>query len=473
HLRQRVEAERSALASARALRLLGRIDAALEQTEAIAARAAALKYRPLEAEVLLVLGDLKDRSGDSASAIKILEQAVVAADAGNHQLAAAHAWSTLAWILGYGERQFERAELAVKMASARIESLGGNGDLEAQLANYEGLILETKGQLAPAKARYLAALAKFEEIGERDTWKVSMALNDLGGCERKLRDLTSAREHHERALAIRRRVFGEHHPYVFSSLNNLGNVAWSGEDFTLAEKWFTQAIAVAEAVFPQKHPQLALVLTNLGSAYERQNRLAEALAMFRRALEMREALRGPDHPDVADTLRNLGNVLVDLGKLDEGRAAYERALGILGKKEDDPELAQLLYDYGDMLVAKKDYAAADKHLLRSLAIGDKLDPKEPENAYALTALGELRTRTGRHAEAKAYLERALELREADVPRDELARTELALATVLWRSPPDRPRARELVAAAKKHAEETKTTPAALDRAIAAWLVSHP
>lgn len=471
-LRERVEAERSALASARALRLLGRIDEALEQTEAIAARAATLKYRPLEAEVLLVLGDLKDRSGDSATAIKVLEQAVVAADAGNHQLAAAHAWSTLAWILGYGERQFERAELAVKMASARIESLGGNGDLEAQLANYEGLILETKGQLAPAKARYLAALAKFEEIGERDSWKVSMALNDLGGCERKLRDLESAREHHERALAIRRRVFGEHHPYVFSSLNNLGNVAWTGEDFSLAEKWFLQAIAVAEVVFPKEHPQLALVLTNLGSAYERQDKHAEAVALFRRALAMREKVRGPDHPDVADTLRNLANVLVELGQLDEARKAYERALGILGKKEDDPELAQLLYDYGDMLVGTKDYAAGDKHLLRSLAIGDKLDPKDPENAYALTALGELRTKTGRHADAKAYLERALELRKADVPRDELARTELALATALWRSPADRSRAKELAESAKTHAEATKTTPRALHKAIAAWLASH-
>jgi tetratricopeptide (TPR) repeat protein/tRNA A-37 threonylcarbamoyl transferase component Bud32 len=471
-LRERVEAERSALASARALRLLGRIDAALEQTEAIAARAATLKYRPLEAEVLLVLGDLKDRSGDSAAAIKVLEQAVVAADAGNHQLAAAHAWSTLAWVLGYGERQFERAELAVKMASARIESLGGNGDLEAQLANYEGLILETKGQLLPAKARYLAALAKFEEIGERDTWKVSMALNDLGGCERRLGDLPAARQHHERALAIRRRVFGEHHPYVFSSLNNLGNVAWTGEDFPLAEKWFLQAIAVAEAVFPKEHPQLALVLTNLGSAYERQDKLAEAVALFRRALAMREKVRGPDHPDVADTLRNLGNALVDQGQIDEARKAYERALTILGKKEDDPELAQLLYDYGDMLAQQKEHAAADKLLLRSLAIGDKLDPKDPENAYALTALGELRTRTGRHAEAKTYLERALELRKAGVPRDELARTELALATVLWRVPADRPRARELAESAKKHAEAAKTTSRTLHRAIATWIASH-
>jgi tetratricopeptide (TPR) repeat protein/tRNA A-37 threonylcarbamoyl transferase component Bud32 len=471
-VRARVEAERSALASARGLRLLGRIDAALEQTEAIATRAAALKYRPLEAEVLLVLGDLKDRSGDSASAIKVLEQAVVAADAGNHQLAAAQAWSTLAWILGYGERQFERAELAVKMASARIESLGGNGDLEAQLANYEGLILETKGQLEPAKARYLAALDKFEQIGERDTWKVSMALNDLGGCERKLRDLPAARKHHERALAIRRRVFGEHHPYVFSSLNNLGNVAWSGEDFPLAEKWFGQAIAVAEAVFPPKHPQLALVLANLASAYERQDKLAESLAMFRRALAMSEAVRGPDHPDVAENLRNIGNVLVDLGQKDEARRSYERALAISDKKEADPDLAQLLHDYGDMLVQEKEYAAADKFLQRSLAVGDKVNPKDPENAYALTALGELRMKTGRHADAKTYLERALELRKADVPRDELARTELALATVLWRSPADRARARELAESAKKHAGETKATSRKLHQAIATWLESH-
>ncbi|HEV7559042.1 MAG TPA: protein kinase, partial [Kofleriaceae bacterium] len=173
-IRDRVEAERSELATVRALRLLGRIRPALDKTEAIAARAKQLGYRPLDAEVLLVLGDLKDRSGDTASGIKLIEEAVAAAEAGNHKLVAAEAWSNLAWMLGYEDRQFERAEFAVRLAGAAIENLGGNAELSAQLTNYEALILETKGQLGPAKTKYLAALAERERMNQHDSWQISL-----------------------------------------------------------------------------------------------------------------------------------------------------------------------------------------------------------------------------------------------------------------------------------------------------------
>ena len=470
-IHERVEAERSELASARALRLLGKVDAALAKAQSVATHAAELKYRPLEAEALLVVGDLEDRAGDSASAIKLLEQSIVAADAGNHKLVAAEAWSTLAWILGSGERQFDRAQLAVQMASARIESLGGNPNLAAQLANYEGVILETKGQLDAARPRYLAALDTWQRLGDRDSWKLALVLNDLGGLERKQRNFAAARQHHERALAIRRKVFGDSHPYVFSSLNNLGNVAWSQDDHALAEKWFLQAIAVAEDVFPPQHPQTALALANLASAYERQDKLADALATYRRALTMREATRGPDHPEVAETLHEMGNLLATLGKPADARRAYDRALAILESKEAEPELAKVLYDYGDLLAQQKQHTAGEKLLKRSLAIGDKAQPDDPYLGYPLTALGELYTRTHRAADAKQVLERAMILRKPEeVPLDELARTELALANVVW--PSDRARALALVQSAKGHVETAKATRHKIYRVIEQWLATH-
>ncbi|MEJ7603225.1 MAG: serine/threonine-protein kinase [Kofleriaceae bacterium] len=474
HLRAAVEAARRELATARAHRLLGRIDAAREQAEIVVARAAALEYRPLEAKALLVLGDLKDRSGDSAAAIKILERAVIAADASNHRLVAAEGWSNLAWILGYGEHEFERAQLAVQMASARIESLGGHPELSAQLANYEGLILETKGQLAPARDRYLASLAMFDRMGERDGWRASMILNDLGAIERKLGSFTVARQHQERSLAIRIRVFGEHHPYVFSSFVNLGNIAWSQQDFPEAERLFKRAMSVAEHVFPPKHPQRALALTNLGSTYERQGKFEDAIATYRLALAIREATRGPDHPDVADTLRNLGIALHAVGKIDEARRAYERAIEILDGKQDDPALAQVLADHGELLLGRRQLAAAEKQLQRSLAITTGANPEDPDQAYALTLLAQLRHATGKSAQARTLLERALKLRQSEaVPGDELARTELALATVLWTAKPDRPRAIELARAAKLHVEEAKATPHEIHRQVVSWLATHP
>ena len=472
-IRERVEAERSELAAVRALRLLGRIRPALEQTEAIAARAKQLGYRPLDAEVLMVLGDLKDRSGDTPSAIKLIEDAVAAAEAGNHKLVAAEAWSNLAWMLGYEDRQFDRAEFAVRMAGAAIENLGGNAELSAQLTNYEALILETKGQLEPAKTKYLAALAAREQMHQHDSWQISLVLNDLGGVERKLDDFDAARAHHERALEIRRKLFGERHPYVVSSLINLGNVAWSRRDYPEAEKRFQAALAIAGDVFPANHPQKALALANLASAFEKEGNYDEAVKTYRRTLEMYEAVRGPDHADVADTLHNLGNVLSTTGHDDEALQLYERALPILEKEGDDPALASLLYDFGDTLIHKHDYARAETYLRRSLALGTKAHKDDPDLALALTALGELYTATHRERDAGPLLERALVLRKADsVAPDETARTELALANLLWTSPASRARARELAHAARSRLDHAGPAQRKVQQQVARWIQTH-
>ena len=415
-LRARIEAERSALAEVRGLRLLGKVEPALEKAEAIASRAKELKYRPLEAEALLALGDLKDRAGDSAAAIKLLEQAVVAADAGNHKLVAAEAWSALAWLQGYQLREFERAQWAVQMAGAAIEALGGNPELAAQLVNYEALVLEAKGQLQAAKAKYLEALAARERIGGSE-WKLALVLNDLGVIERKLGNLAASRQDHDRALAIRKQVFGEHHPYTFSSLTNLGAVAWSEGDYAGSEQYFRSALAVAEAIFPPQHPQTALALKNLGSLFEQQRRFTDSIATFRRAVAMYEATRGPNHPDVADALHSLANVLAHVDQLADARQAYSRALAIYeAKAGDDPELAALLEDFGELLVRLPDQRKQGEVMLqRSIELATKADANDPDLAYALTALGEHCAATGRAKQALPLLERALALRGKDMP----------------------------------------------------------
>ena len=466
-LRDRVEATRSELATINAMRLLGRIKQAAAKIEEIDARAKDLKYKPLEAEILVMRGDLADRAGDSAAAVPLLQQAVVAADAGNHKLVAAQAWSNIAWIEGSEERHFDRADFAVKMAGAAIEGLGGNAELSAQLTNYEALILETKGQLEPAKAKYLEALAAREKLGQQDSWQISLVLNDLGGVERRLGDLDAARAHHERALAIRTKLFGELHPYVFSSLLNLGNVEWSGDRYPDAEARFRAALHVADEVFPEKHPQRALALANLASVLERQGKYDDSLDAYRRSLAIYEAVRGPDHPDVADALHNMANVLVALHHEDDARKAYDRSLTIFEKEQDDAELARLLYDFGDLL-RKRDPHRAESMLERAIELSAHAETDAGAVAYPLTALGEIYADTGRPEKARPLLERALTMRTGKPPPEERARTEFALAKLLAPSP----RAQQLAEAARTDAAGATATRKELQDAIARWIATH-
>jgi tetratricopeptide (TPR) repeat protein/predicted Ser/Thr protein kinase len=471
--RVRVDELRAGLAEANALRLLGRTKPALAKAQEVVAGAASLKYRPLEAEALTLAGDLQERGGDAAGGMKTLEQAVVAANAGNHKLAAAEAWSRLAWIRGYRERDFDRAMLDVQMAAAAIEGAGGNPELTAQLTHYEALILETKGKAKEAKEKYLASLAAWDRLGERDTPKIALVYNDLGTVSRTLGDLDGAIAYHERALAIRTREFGEYHPWVFSSVLNIGNVAWSRDDFDGAIKSFERALAIAAEVFPPNHPQTALALGNLASAYDHKDMTDEAVATYGRALAMFEALSGPTHPDVAQTLRGLANVLVSAERYEEAKPHFARALSIMTDKEDDPLLPKLLADYGQVLV-KDDPRRAEELLQRAVKLGDAADPNDTEIAYPLTALGQLYLNTARVPTARAVLERALALRatEDGPDPDAYANAELLGAKVLWTTPADRPRALVLAASAKARLEKASMTKRKVYGHVTDWLATR-
>ena len=472
-MREQVEVARAELSAARALRLLGKAELALAKAEAAAKVAQDLAYRPLEAEALLVAGDLKDRTGDSTSAVKLLEQAAIAANASNHRLVAVEAWSALAWVLGLGERNFERADWAITMARAALEAVGGHAELGAQLTHYEGLILDAKGKLPAAREKLLAAQAVYEQLGQRESAPMSIVLNDLGGIERKLGNLDAAQEIHTRALALRMKLFGDVHPWVFSSLNNLGTVAWSRHDYAAAETWFQKALACGLEVFPEKHPQIALVLYNLASLYDQQQKLDDSVAMYRRALAMYEALRGPEHPDVADALRAIGNVLRQQDKVDEAAASFERALKIIDAKKDVPLRVKLLADYGELLIVKAP-KRAEAMLREAQSIVEAESKTDPELGYSLTALGDLYTATKRPALAKDVLERALAIRTADADTDaeDLAHTELSLAKALWTVRAERPHALELARSAKQRLEAAKQTQRKAYRVVTAWLHAH-
>ena len=135
---------RERLTEPKTLRRLGKAKDALEIALKVAADAEALKYRPLTAEALSLLGDLQDRTGDSKTAVKTLERAVIEAQAGNHRRVVAEANMTLAWVYGYVLNDFDSAHRTVAMGYAAIESLGGNEQLFFEMKNYEGLVLDSE-----------------------------------------------------------------------------------------------------------------------------------------------------------------------------------------------------------------------------------------------------------------------------------------------------------------------------------------
>ena len=66
-----------------------------------------------------------------------------------------------------------------------------------------------------------------------------------------------AKEHHERALAIRQQTLGPQHPDVASSYNNLATVLYKQGDLKQAKEYHERALAIRQQTLGPQHPDVA------------------------------------------------------------------------------------------------------------------------------------------------------------------------------------------------------------------------
>ena len=180
---------------------------------------------------------------------------------------------------------------------------------------------------APLLPHALAAVKHARDLGiEAET--TAGLLNKVAVYLWARADLEQAKLLHRQALALDEARLGSDHPFVASSLNNLGLVLWDLGELSEARAAHERALAIRESR-PDCDPlDVASSLNNLGAVLGDLGQLTSARTMHERALAIWEERLGPDHPAVALSLSNLGVVLADLGDRIAARAAHERALAI-------------------------------------------------------------------------------------------------------------------------------------------------
>ena len=150
------------------------------------------------------------------------------------------------------------------------------------------------------------------------------AFDEQGRLECSRGRYSAARAMHERALEIRRGVFGEADPLMARSLTLLGNLSLTEDRLDEAEWLYTQAYRAATKRHDH-HPAAAVVLHNLGVLARRRGDLGAALCLYEHALTIKQDCLGVDHPSVAATMANLGNLKRLQGDLRASMVYYGRA----------------------------------------------------------------------------------------------------------------------------------------------------
>ncbi len=418
-VRARVAALEPRIDLVEALFAAGKFKEGLALGEPLLIEAKGVPYAPLRAQAELVVGQLRDGSGDYDGAEALLRAAAVSAAEGKDDVLALTAWSELLFVVADRQRRFDEARAIRALgptAAVRVE----DARTLAKWADVEGVVLSRIGQHADARAAHERALTLREEALGPDHPDVAVSLNNLGMDLCAVGDCWSAMTILERAVAASERSLGPEHPDTARSLGNLGNTLRRVGDYAGAEAAHARALAIKEKGLGPDHPSVAATLTNLGNVLFAMGEPARAVAAYERSLVIKEKGLGPDHPDVASSLVGLGRASIRAGQLDEAARLLERAR-----------------------------AAREK----------RLGPKHPDLSGPLLGLGELSIARGVPAEAARHLERALAL---DSPEWK-SEIQLTLAEALRRSGHDRPRARALAEEARAAFERARHRPG-LDRA---------
>jgi eukaryotic-like serine/threonine-protein kinase len=339
----RIDDLETRLARARAQVQAGHVPEARSAALAIADEAAALPYRPLEAEAAHV----------AAGAHHILKEIPQAEAAALRSLAASlagdHAEATLVAMILYCRLnsmagRVDEAKRCLAMGEGVLDRTGSPPRLTALWREAEGLIAFGGGDVD----RGLAALRESIELTEQhigNSSSLASVLHNYGDLCRTAGRLDEAEPALARAVALREEKLGPHHPDVAFSLNSLAIVYIEQGRTDDAVRALERVLEVRKAAFGEEHDHVAGTYNNLGVALRKGNRCAEAVPNFERAIAMRERTLGKDDIKVVAMRANLGACMLALGRLDEAEALATPAIAALAA----PELAEDRCDAIDTL----------------------------------------------------------------------------------------------------------------------------
>lgn len=283
-----------------------------------------LKAVPGESNALHVLGAVRLRQNDSATAVRLLSQAQ-AAEPRNPEILIN---------LGAAFRADGQAEKAAETLQNAVRLAPQNPSAHLNLAN--ALAAADKPEAAAGAYRRVLELAP-GHVGAQS--ELARVLNETGNAD-------SALAEYEKLDALA--------PNDPQTLNTIGALHAGKSRFELAEEYFRRARDHA--------PNDQDVAANLGNVLAKTFRTDEALTLYSGALAST-----PDDPDL---LCNVGNAVSHRGDNEAAAVHYRRALAI------DPDHIDAHANLANNLLADGRFAEGWKHFLKrtsTLAIAERLD----------------------------------------------------------------------------------------------------
>ncbi len=297
----------------------------------------------------------------------------------------------------------DRAQVQAETAK-RVSEFLSHLFQQADPAHTRGAQLTAREVLAAGAQRVERELAGEPEV------QASLRLA-IGSVERDLGLYDEARPLLEKALAERRRLFGEEHLATAEALYELGNLDRYLDKLEEGHRYLETALRIRERELGANDMEVARARSALGVVLRYQGDSAGARAQFERALASAAEL-GIEGEETGRWQNNLGLVLDDVGDYRAAEEAYHRAIATLEKTSggDNPLLALPLDNLGMLLRTEERFDEAEPILTRAVDLVRRTwGEQHAQYGTALNSLGTLLLDRKRCSEAIPLLARSAEV----------------------------------------------------------------
>jgi serine/threonine-protein kinase len=351
-----------------------------------------------------------------------------------HWMGVAASVAALLLVVGYALTiTVQDKKIRLALDQARLEA-----ERAEQVTSFTMELFDPGARGAGPAALAPSILARSEERARRlDGQPAAQAemLDVIGRVHQRLGDYAAAEESFDRALALRRRTFGDRHAATAESMQHLATLLASRGRYARADSLYREALGVQVALFGERHPKVARTIDGLGLLEQNRGNYAPAESLFRRALDIRRSLLGPVHPDVAQSLGNLAVQLALQDRRAESEALFRQGLAMRRRLygEEHTEVATAMSALGLFYFQGGDLAGADSLYRGALAMRRRfLGEQHPDVAQSLGLLAALLRKRGQLAAAESLYTSAIAMARQSLGDDhpDVAHARNGLALVL-------------------------------------------
>lgn len=128
----------------------------------------------------------------------------------------------------------------------------------------------------------------------------------------------------ERALEIKKRLFGEDHKNTAISYVSLAKIYLSVRSIDLAEEYYKKALNIWSRDYGEEYRLNAIIYNDLGEIYRDRRDSSRAMEYCWKAIKIREKEYGEDSLQVASSYRNCAVLFKEAGEYSKAEQYYER-----------------------------------------------------------------------------------------------------------------------------------------------------